>query len=395
MHEAALAVLLAQAAQQLGGVAALGRAQGVGVPLGGVAVADGHVGGFAALREAHVVLHEVGVHLVAQGEHGGPLLVGVRPRHARRFVHARDGHVVLEGHLALVHTAFHRRGAAGLGRAGQRDVALAREQARGGVEADPAGAGQEDLGPGVQVGEVALGAGGAVHGFHVGRQLDEVARDEARGQAHVAQQLNQQPAAVAAGAALELQCLLGRLHAGLHADGVGDVALQALIDVHQEVDGAALGAVDAVEIGREQRGERLGGQIRCQFAPLRLGILERELLGLRFEEEVEGVVHRHLDHQVDGDLELGGGLGKHQAGLVVGERVLLPVDEMRGGLDALRIREHPGAAVRRRSQADHLRAQAHQAVVPVVGDVAQGNVDGHATGFQDREDAGPRQRSRG
>ena len=40
----------------------------------------------------------------------------------------------------------------------QRHVAFAGQQARGRIEADPAGAGQIDLGPGVQVGEVGLGA---------------------------------------------------------------------------------------------------------------------------------------------------------------------------------------------------------------------------------------------
>jgi hypothetical protein len=43
-------------------------------------------------------------------------------------------------------------------RRGQRDVAFAGQQARGRVEPDPAGAGQIDLGPGVQVGEVVIGA---------------------------------------------------------------------------------------------------------------------------------------------------------------------------------------------------------------------------------------------
>ena len=50
-------------------------------------------------------------------------------------------HVVLELDLGLVDRAGDRRGGAGLGRAGQRNVALAREQARGGIETDPARAG--------------------------------------------------------------------------------------------------------------------------------------------------------------------------------------------------------------------------------------------------------------
>jgi type IV secretory pathway TrbL component len=101
--------------------------------------------------------------------------------------------VVLELDLALVHRAADRRGAGGLGR-GQRDVAFAGQQAGGRVQADPAGAGQVDLAPGVQVGEVDLGAAGAVERLHVGLQLDQVARHEARRQAQVAQQLHQQPA---------------------------------------------------------------------------------------------------------------------------------------------------------------------------------------------------------
>jgi hypothetical protein len=53
-------------------------------------------------------------------------------------------------------------------------VALAREEARGRVEADPPGAGEIDLTPGVEVDEVGLRAGGAVERLHVGDELDEV-----------------------------------------------------------------------------------------------------------------------------------------------------------------------------------------------------------------------------
>ena len=72
-------------------------------------------------------------------------------------------------------------------------MAFAGEQARGRVEADPAGARQVDLAPGVQVGEVDLGAARAVERLDVALQLDQVAGDEARRQAEVAQQLHQQP----------------------------------------------------------------------------------------------------------------------------------------------------------------------------------------------------------
>ena len=48
------------------------------------------------------------------------------------------------------------------------NVAFAGKEAGGGVEADPAGAGQEDLAPGVQVGEVDLGAARAIEGLWSG-----------------------------------------------------------------------------------------------------------------------------------------------------------------------------------------------------------------------------------
>ncbi len=60
---------------------------------------------------------------------------------------------------------------------------LARQQAGGGIEPDPARAREVDLRPGMQVGEVGLRARRAVERFHVGGELDQVARDEARGQA--------------------------------------------------------------------------------------------------------------------------------------------------------------------------------------------------------------------
>ncbi len=175
VQEAALAVFLAQPVHQLGGVAALGGAEGVGVPLRRIAVAAGDEGGLAAHGQAHVAGRQARVDRVAQRQHGGPLVVGVGPRHPRRLVHARDLHLVAEVDLGLVHQALDGRGAGGCGCAGQRDVALAGQQARGGIQADPAGAGQVDLAPGVQVGEVVVGAARAVERLDVGRELDQVA----------------------------------------------------------------------------------------------------------------------------------------------------------------------------------------------------------------------------
>jgi hypothetical protein len=279
----------AQPPQQLGGVAALGRAQRVGVPFGRVAVARGHEGGLAALREAHVVVLQIGVHLLAQRQDMRPLLLGVGLGDARRLVHARDLHVVAERHLTLVHQALHGRGARGLRRAGQRNMPLAREQARGRVQPYPARAGQKHLAPGVQVGKVFFGAARAVDGLDVGRELDQIARDEARREPQVAQQLHQQPAAVAARAARQLQRGFRALHARLHADGIGHVGVQALVELDQKVYGAAGLEVCAREIVGKQRRERLLGQVGREFECQRAFVAKRKLLGVGLEKKSKGL----------------------------------------------------------------------------------------------------------
>ena len=131
-------------------------------------------------------------------------------------------------------------------RGGDGDVPLAGQHARGDVEADPARAGQIDFGPGVQVGEVALDLARAFERIDVGTKLDQIAGDEARGEAEMAQRLDQQPRGVAAGAGALRQRLFRRLDAGLHADDVADALLQGGVEIDQEVDGAVgLGAESA------------------------------------------------------------------------------------------------------------------------------------------------------
>ncbi len=156
-----------------------------------------------------------------------------------------------------------------MGRGAQRQVALAAEQARGGVHADPAGARQIDLRPGVQVGEVVLGSLGPLDRVDVGLELDQVAGDEPRGQAQPAQDLDQQPGAIAAGAGAEGQGLLRRLHARLHAHHIAHVALHPRVQLDQESD----------RIGRRQR------QLRDQRVDERTALLHLQI-GRQFGGEV-------------------------------------------------------------------------------------------------------------
>ena len=192
----------------------------------------------------------------------------------------------------------------------------------------------------------------------------------------MAEQLHHQPAGVAAGAPSQPECFLGRLYAGLHADGVGNVMLQAPIHADQEVDGALRRKVDVVEVGLKQGCDLLRDQVGRQFPHHGGLVLKRELFGIWLKKEIKRIEHHHVNHHVHRDLEFTRRLGKNQSGLVVGERVLLPVDEVLDRLDPERIRQHLGAAVRGRAQAHDLRAQRDQPVVGVMGDVVQGNVDG-------------------
>ena len=158
VHEAIGAVVLPEPVEQRGREPALGRAERARVPLGAVAVLGGDERRLAPHGEPHVHALEIAVDGVAEAEDRLPLGLGVRLGHARGFVDARDGHRVLEDDLARVHRAGDGRRGTRLGRAGERDMALAREEAGGRIEADPSRPGQVDLDPGVQIGEVLLRA---------------------------------------------------------------------------------------------------------------------------------------------------------------------------------------------------------------------------------------------
>jgi hypothetical protein len=223
-----------------------------------------------------------------------------------------------------------------------------------------------------------LGAGRAVERFHVRLQLDQVARHEARGEPEMAQCLHQQPAGVAARSGRAFERLLRRLHARFEADQIADLALQPLVQIDEEIDRASLSHVDARQPLAPARRQRLLRQVRQQVVMQSGLVRERILLGRRLEKEVERVVHRHLRNQIDRDFELGRLVGKHEPRQVVGERILLPVDEVVVRLDPQRIRQDRRSRVRRRPQSHDLRRQADAPVVAVVGDVVECDVDRHA-----------------
>ena len=347
------------------------------IPLRSVHVVDRHEGRLAAHGEPQVVLADVVFDRLADLEQRGPLLLGVGLGRTRRLAHARHRHRMLELDLGLLDCAFDRRGARWLGRAGEGNVAFAGQQAGRRIEADPPGARQIDLAPGVEVGEIVRRTFRPVERLLVGDELDQVARGEARGEAQVAQDHDQQPAGVAARSLGAAERLLAALHARLHPDDVADLALQPSVQPDDEIDGALLLAVDRREPGRQFRPHRFQLAERRNFLGQPGVVGKGPRLGRGLEEEVEWVDDRHIGHQVDRDVEQVGLLGKDQPGQVVSLRILLPVDEMLGRRDLQRIGQDGRPAMGCRTQTDDLRPQFDGSVVPVGRPMMQRDLDAH------------------
>ena len=286
--------LVTEALNQLARELPLQRTERGGVPFGPVHVVDRDERRLAPHRQANVARFEDLVDLMAERFDDGPLLVGVRLRHARVFVDSRDGHFEIERRLALFDASGDRRGRGRVGRGGERNVPFAGEQARRGVEPDPTGAGEIHFGPGMQIGEVDFRPRRTVERLLVGLELNEVTADEPRGEADVAQRLHEQPGRIAARTASAAERLFARLHARLHADDVLDAAMDDAVDFDQEVDGPLLLARDRREELGEVRADRIERQIRTKLiGELRI-VGERRLFGRRLQEEVERVDDRQL-----------------------------------------------------------------------------------------------------
>ncbi len=190
------------------------------------------------------------------------------------FGHPTHGHVEIERHLGRAGHAGNRRGIGVMGRCGQRNMAFARQQTRGRVKPDPARAGQINLAPCMQIGEVVIRARRSVERLQIRLQLDQVARAEPRRKAQIAQDLHQQPRTVAAGAGAALQRFLGRLHARLHADGIIDLLRQAHVQSDEEIDGVVFAAIDVAQELGQARACGLRRGIDRQILAQRLGVVE-------------------------------------------------------------------------------------------------------------------------
>src|SRR5262249_22368520 len=190
-----------------------------------------------------------------------------------------------EARFALVHGASHRSRAQRIRRRGQRDVPLAGEQPRCGIEPDPSSARQVDFGPRVEVGEVHGWAAWSVERLHVGGELYEVSGYEASGQTEVTQGLGEQPSGVAARTAAERHSLCRRLNARLETYDVRDVLRETPVEVHNEVDRTNGIAVDAAEEVEESRARGNHFEERRELLRQPRLVAERKRLGRRLEEE--------------------------------------------------------------------------------------------------------------
>ena len=355
-----------QLADQLVGQRPLRGTNGAGIPLVMLEVVDRYEGGFAAHGEADIVVQQVSVDLLTQRVELFPGLVREGQRDARLFGDAGDPHVEGELDLGFARHAGNRRGGAIMRGGADGNVPLAAKQTRGDVHADPAGTGDIGLGPGVEVGEVDLGALRAFDRIDIGLELDEVAGDEARGDAEVAQQLDQQPSGIPARAGFQRQGFFRRLHARLHADRIGDRLLQPGIGLDEKIGGTHRPLGQGGDIGLEMVAERLrleiGQQLRLQF-----GVVgEGEVFGIGFDEEVERIVDGEFGREIDLDLELRHLVGKDDARQPVAAGVLQPVQKMVGRRDFERVGRDRGPAMRRRTQPDGLGTEFDRSVVFVM-----------------------------
>ncbi len=377
MQEPAGRKTIAQAPDQFVGARALGRAKCGRVPLRRLVVVDRNECGLAAHRKAHIGGGEIPVDLFAQRIERRPCVVGERIGHARLFRDAGDAHVEGEGDVRRFDAAADRRGGAEVRRGGEGEMTLPAQQTGCGIEPNPARARHVDLRPGVQVGEILGRTFRPFERAHVRPQLNEVARHEPRRESDVTQDLHQQPCAVATRAGACRKRLLRRLHADFHADQVADIAVQALIELHQEIDDVLAMARDGGEKRRQERSRRLGIEKRRKLLGKLRGVSERECFREGLHEEVERIDDRHVGDEIDGDDEFAGLFRKYEASEPVAVRILQPVHEMLRRRHLERIAQYAGAAMRRRPQPDDLRTETDRAIVLIARGVVEADLDRH------------------
>jgi hypothetical protein len=195
-----------------------------------------------------------------------PAFDGKRLGDPNRLGHPVDPHFEAEIDLGGFGQPFYRRGRAVMRGRAERDMPLACEHSRCRIHRHPARTREICLGPGVQIDHVLRNALRPLDRLDIGDQLDRIAGDEPRGETEAAEQLHQQPGAIPARPAADLQRFFGLLHAAFHADDITDPLLDVAVDIDQIIDGPPAKALMAGDQRFEQRPLRFAIEIGREIA---------------------------------------------------------------------------------------------------------------------------------
>src|SRR5262249_4164137 len=100
-------------------------------------------------------------------------------------------------------------------------------------------------------------------------------------------------------------------------------------------------------------------------------------VGERLEEESERIDHCHVGDEIDSDSEFARLLRKDEACKPVSVRVLLPIHEMLRRRHLERVAFDACAAMRGRTQPDHLRCESNRPVVAIAREMMKTGEDRH------------------
>src|SRR5207253_7833785 len=164
--------------------------------------------------------------------------------------------------------------------------------------------------------------------FHVGLELNQISRDKTRSETQPPQNLDEKPCRVPARTAREFERLFRSLDARLHTDHVLNLALQPLIEMHEEVRRSDLAPIDRGQKLFDQRPGGQGFQERFKLSVFERFVTERILLGIRFQKKIEWVENRHFSRETDFQREVPGLRVKNETCEEIAVRILLPIDEV-------------------------------------------------------------------
>src|SRR4030095_15539166 len=104
------------------------------------------------------------------------------------------------------------------------------------------------------MGKIFCRTGRTVKRLYVRRELDEIAGNKSRRESNMAQQLNQEPARIAARTRAPGEGVFGCLHARFEANQIFYIIRQLLIKVDEKIDATRLDARNSAQIAVEKWG---------------------------------------------------------------------------------------------------------------------------------------------